>query len=157
MHYYYHTLITVSCMGYQFKRINILQKKTIRIITLGKYNSHTAPLFKKLKRLTTKDMLALQELKLTYNELPDYFQNWQIVTHSELYFMYNTRGQYDIHIMAFRNTFAKPCIRINLTRTLNTTPQSVKGKRFTHFCGFINYAKFNFLQTYQHDCTLANC
>ena len=49
--------------GYQCKRINILQKRAIRLITLSKYNCHTAPLFKKLKLLTIKDMLALQELK----------------------------------------------------------------------------------------------
>ena len=72
--------------GYQCKRIDILQKRAIRLITLSKYNSHTAPLFKKLKLLTIKDMLALQELKfyykLTHNELPDYFQNWQLVRNS---------------------------------------------------------------------------
>ena len=49
--------------GYQCKRINILQKRAIRLITLSTYNCHTAPLFKKLKLLTIKDMLALQELK----------------------------------------------------------------------------------------------
>ena len=63
--------------GYQCKRINILQKRAIRLITLSRYNGHTAPLFKKLKLLTIKDMLALQELKfyykLTHNELPAYF------------------------------------------------------------------------------------
>ena len=40
--------------GYQCKRINILQKRAIRIITLSTYNCHTAPLFKKLKLLTIK-------------------------------------------------------------------------------------------------------
>ena len=65
---------------------------TVRQITLSTYNCHTAPLFKKLKLLTIKDMLALQELKfyykLTHNELPAYFQNWQIVTNSEIHRQY---------------------------------------------------------------------
>ena len=147
--------------GYQCKRINILQKRAVRLITLSKYNSHTAPLFKKLKLLTIKDTLALQELKfyykLTHNELPDYFQNWQIVTHSELH-QHNTRRKHDIHIVGFIHTFAKRCIRINLPRTLNATSQSVKDKLFTHSVrGFVNYAKFNFLQSYKNDCTVANC
>ena len=148
--------------GYQCKRINILQKRAVRLITLSKYNSHTAPLFKKLKLLTITDTLALQELfkfyyKLTHNELPDYFQNWQIVTNSELHH-HNTRRKHDIHIVGFRHTFAKRCIRINLPRTLNATSQSVKDKLFTHSVrGFINYAKFNFLQSYKIDCTVANC
>ena len=136
--------------GYQCKRINILQKRAVRLITLSKYNSHTAPLFKKLKLLTIKDTLAVHELKfyykLTHNELPDYFQNWQIVTNSELH-QHNTRRKHDIHIVGFRHTFAKRCIRINLPRTLNATSQSVKDKLFTHSVrGFVNYAKFNFLQ-----------
>ena len=131
-------------MGYHCKWINILQKRAIRLITLSKYNNHTAPLFKKLKLLKIKDMLSLQELnfyyKLTRNELPTYFLNWQIVTNSELY-RHNTRGKHNVHIVGFRHTFAKRCIRINLPRTLNATPQSVKAKLFTHsFRGFINYA-----------------
>ena len=33
-----------------------------------------------------------------------------------------------------------------------------KDKLFTHsFCGFVNYAKFNLLQHYKTDCTIANC
>ena len=92
--------------GNQCKRINILQKRAIRLITLSKYNSHTAPLFKKLKLLTITDMLALQELKFyykfTHNELPAYFQNWQIVTNSELR-RHNTRRKHDIHIVGFRH------------------------------------------------------
>ena len=147
--------------GYQCKRINILQKRAIRLITLSRYNSHTAPLFKKLKLLTIKDMLALQELKfyykLTHNELPAYFQNWQIVTNSELH-RHNTRRKHDIHIVGFRHAFAKRCIRINLPRTLNATPQPVKDKLFTHsFRGFVNYAKLIFIQKYTIECTITNC
>ena len=135
--------------------------RPLQLTNLSKYNSHTAPLFKKLKLLIVKDMLALQELKfyykLTHNELPDYFQNWQIVRNSELH-SHNTRRKHDIHIVGFRHTFAKRCIRINLPQTLNATPQSVKDKLFTHsFRGFVNYAKSNFLHNYQHDCTMANC
>ena len=121
-------------------------EKSCTINHFSKYNSHTAPLFKKLKLLTIKVTLAMQELKfyykLTHNELPDYFQNWQIVTNSELH-KHNTRRTHDIHIVGFRHTFAKRCIRINLPRTLNATSQSVKDKLFTHyFRGFVNYAKF---------------
>ena len=106
--------------GYQCQRINILQKRAIRFITLSKYNSHTAPLFFKLKLLTVKDILALQELtfyyKFTHNELPVYFQNWQIVRNSEIH-THNTRRQHDIHIVGIKHTFAKRCITINLPRT----------------------------------------
>ena len=106
-------------------------------------------------------MLALQELKfyykLTHNELPAYFQNWQIVTHSELH-RHDTRRKHDIHIVGFIHTFAKRCIRINLPQTVNNTPESVKDKLFTHsFRGFVNFAKLTFLQNYKNECTMANC
>ena len=60
--------------GFQHQRIDKLMKKGIRIITLSKYNSHTAPLFKMCNILKVKDILALKELKLYYqflhNKLP---------------------------------------------------------------------------------------
>ena len=87
--------------GYQCQRINILQKTATRFVTLCKYNSHTAPLLKQLlKLLTVRDILALQELKFyykfTHNELPVYFQNWQIVRNSEIH-THNTRYPYCGH------------------------------------------------------------
>ena len=111
--------------------------------------------------ITIKDMLALQELKLyyklTHNELPAYFQNWQIVTNSEIH-RHNTRRKHDIHIVGFRHTFAKRCIRINMPQTVNNTTESVKDKLFTHsFRGFVNFAKLTFLQNYKNECTVVNC
>ena len=50
--------------GFSCNRIITLQKKTIIIVCLTKYNSHTEPLFKKLKILNVADMLKLHELKL---------------------------------------------------------------------------------------------
>ena len=55
----------------------------MQIITLNAYNSHTEPLFKKLKLLKIEDMLKLQELKFYFKyihkQLPSYLQNWQII------------------------------------------------------------------------------
>ena len=69
-----------------------------------------------------------------------------------------TRRKHDIHIVGFRHTFAKRCIRINLPQTVNNTPESVKDKLFTHsFRGFVNFAKLTFLQNYKNECTMANC
>ena len=77
-----HINYCLTTWGYQCNRLQKRQKRAIRIITLSKYNDHTAPLFKKLNLLTIKDILALQELKLYYkfihNNLPPYIQQWQI-------------------------------------------------------------------------------
>ena len=45
--------------GYQCHRINILQKREIRFITLSRYNSHTAPLFKKIEAINRKRYTSL--------------------------------------------------------------------------------------------------
>ena len=61
-----HINYCLTTWGYHCHRLQKLQKTAIRIITLSKYNEHTAPLFKKLNLLIIKDILALQELKLYY-------------------------------------------------------------------------------------------
>ena len=52
-----HINYCLTTWGYQCHRLQKLQKRAIRIITLSKYNDHTAPLFKKLNLLTIKDIL----------------------------------------------------------------------------------------------------
>ena len=73
-----HINYCLTTWGYQCHRLQKLQKRAIPIITLSKYNDHTAPLFKKLNFLTIKDILALQELKLYYKfihtNVPPYIQ-----------------------------------------------------------------------------------
>ena len=60
-------------------KIEILQKKCIRIMTFSDFNSHTTPLFIDLKLLKIRDIIKLQQLKLVYefckDVLPDDLQN----------------------------------------------------------------------------------
>ncbi len=51
---------------YHCERVSKLQKKSIRILSLSKYNAYTKPIFKQLKLLKVKDILWLQELKFYY-------------------------------------------------------------------------------------------
>ena len=66
----YYTLILphvnygVTARGYKCDRIQKLQKKLVRIISVSKYNAHPEPLFKSLKLLKIEHKLKLQELKL---------------------------------------------------------------------------------------------
>ena len=61
------------------QRIFILQIKAVRVITLSKYNAHTAPIYKELHLLKVSDIYKLQELKfyhkLINKQLPEYFYN----------------------------------------------------------------------------------
>ena len=49
------------------KKIEILQKKCVRIMTFSDFNSHTNPLFIELKLLKVRDIINSQQLLLVYN------------------------------------------------------------------------------------------
>ena len=156
-----HINYCLTTWGYQCHRLQKLQKRVIRIITLSKYNDHTAPLFKKLNLLIIKDILALQELTLYYkfihNNVPPYIQQWQIKQNTNIHSHY-TRNQNEFYVVGTKHAFAKQCLKHNLPNTLNATPQIVKDKLFTNsFYGFNNYVKNNFIQNYQITCTVMNC
>ena len=94
-------------------KLNVIQKKAIRIVSKAKYNEHTLPLFKELKLLKIQDLHKLLLGKFMYkaihNQLPPplipYFpQNTEI--HS-----YSTRQASNSHIQ-YRRT-AKAAIQIN--------------------------------------------
>jgi len=108
--------------------------------------------------LTVKDIQALQELKFYY-KLPAYLQHWQLITNINIY-NHNTRRQQEIHIVGIKHSFAKQSLKHNLPTTLNDTPQIVKDKDklYTHSLrGFVNYAKYNFINKYKNSCAIVNC
>lgn len=52
-------------------KIEVLQKKCVRIITFAPFNSHTNHLFTNLKLLKVNDIIKFYQLKLVY----DFFEN----------------------------------------------------------------------------------
>ena len=55
--------LNYGIMTWEYKscdRINKLQKKAIRIVSLSKYNAHTEPIFKTLHILKVADILKIQ-------------------------------------------------------------------------------------------------
>ena len=51
------------------KKIEILQRKCLRIITFSDFRSHANPLFRDLKVLKVRDIIKLQQLQLLYDFL----------------------------------------------------------------------------------------
>ena len=96
-------------------RLNKIQKKAIRIITLNRYNSHTEPLFKQLNMLKIEDLLKLQQLtfyfKFNEGSLPVYLQNWDITPNSHVH-NYNTRELGCIHTFKVKHEFAQKMAEI---------------------------------------------
>ena len=56
----------VTAWGYKYDRIQKLQKKLVRIISVRKYNAHTEPVFISLKLLKIEHIVKLHEQKLYY-------------------------------------------------------------------------------------------
>ena len=85
--------------GKQSHKVEILQKKAIRLITGSNYIAHTNPLFGQLKLLKIRDMFKLRLLKLYYklchNLLPSYFNRYQEII--ELQFVLYDSTLYTLH------------------------------------------------------------
>ena len=71
-------------------------EKAVRIITLSKYNAHTAPIYTELKLLKVSDIYKLQVLKfyhqLINKQLPEYFYNIPYINTCEIH-QYDTRDK----------------------------------------------------------------
>ena len=73
----------------EMKRITILQKKAIRLITNSSYNSHTKPLFEKLKILPFDDILHEQKMIFMHSV----YNNYAPVSFSNIWTKNNDREQ----------------------------------------------------------------
>ncbi len=147
--------------GYSCKRIELLQKKAVRTISLSKYNSHTEPILKHLKLLKIEDILKLQTLKLYYkyrnDQLPIYLLNLPFQYNSETH-GYNTRRRNDIHRGTPLHAFAVKSLRHNLPLVVNATTPQILDKINTHSLhGFAGYIKCQYLETYNQECNILNC
>ena len=122
----------ITNWGYKCDRINKLQKKAMRIVSLSKYNAHTDPIFKRLHLLKVADILKIQELKFHYrfmhNTLHRYLQ--RIAFHQNPIIHpahdYNTRRQNELHITRTYHEYAQRCIRHNIPRTIDNTTALIK-------------------------------
>ena len=156
-HLYYGNL----AWGTNTQRLSKLQKKAIRIISCGKYNAHTEPLFKKHHILKIDDIYRLNCLKFyfkyVHKKLPLYFQSLNLKKVSEIH-SYNTRRPNQLIINKTKHKFADKCIRVQLPIIINSTTSNVTNKIMTHsFKGYVTYITNDMLDKYQTLCRIANC
>jgi hypothetical protein len=156
-----HLHFGILLWGFKCEKVFKLQKKIIRILSLSKYNAHTEPLFKKLKLLKVNDILKLQELKFYYkyknNKLPHYLQSLPFHPNTEIH-NHETRTKHNLHQPISKHSFAKNCVRFDIPKIVNKTPNCILAKIDTHSLqGFSGYIKTHFLQSYQENCTILNC
>merc|ERR1712035_138587 len=81
-HFLYCIHVYSSALQNTMKRLIILQKKAIRIVTNSRYNSHTIPLFKKNEILPLQEQSKYSKIIFMYdyinNKLPKSFdETWK--------------------------------------------------------------------------------
>ena len=134
------------------KPIEILQKRTIRIITYAKFDAHTTPLFAKLKLLKFQDIITLYIACFMYNysnsNIPNAFDSFFTAVNKS--HTHNTR-------LASKSFFVFPKVRTNYgkfnirflgPKIWNEIEESLKT---LSFCSFKRELKAHFLTLYNSD------
>ena len=120
-----HLLYGILVWEHECHRLEKIQKRIIRIITVNKYNAHAKPLFKALDFFKLKDMLNLGALKFLYRYLhdykPAYFYTFQITTQGS-HQRYITHHSDQIHVDRTRTLYADKRIWIYLPKIVNLIP-----------------------------------
>ena len=132
---YYGNVVWGSTYKTRLKRLLILQKRIIRIITNSPFDAHTSPLFKKLSLLKIDDIHSLQVAlfmhSVHFNSIPNTFQNL-FKKNSEVY-NYATRHANDYTINFSRTNIHKSFIVSSGPRLWNSLPFELKSKK-SIFC-----------------------
>ena len=155
-----HLNFGILLWGHNVKRIYKLQKWAVRAITSSKYNSHTEPLFIKLKLLKVQAIYKLNILKFYYEYekslLPNYFNGM----FDDIYSTHDhdTR-QKDKPIPAmWKSLAAKHSIRYSLPLAIIYVPDNIVNKISTlSLASFSKNAKSIFINLYNPVCDIPNC
>ena len=104
------------------------KKKTIRLITGNKWNSHTDNLFKNFNILKLGNINSLQVGCFVYQvingNMPVSFTNYFIMNHD--IHTHFTRGIHDIHQLTHRTNVRASCIKIFCMKVLNKIPAALR-------------------------------
>ena len=143
----------------EIKRLNILQKKAVRHITNSKYNSHTSPLFKKLKLLTLTDIFNNSccqcYFKLQKDTSHPYFHE-QLLTNNTIH-NYFTRHSNDIHRNNITSALEKQSLNFKISKIWNNLPSTLRQNITASQHIFNKRLKQHFISQYQEICTIPNC
>ena len=147
--------------GFQCNRIVKLQKRARRTITRSKYNAHTSPWSKHMEILSVNYMLHQKALTFHYKyvnkNLPYYFDSFNITTQGSLH-NYNTRQRDNVRLNRTRIKLTDKCLRNYLPEKLNSVPNIVSSKIYTHgLHGFSSAVQRFILANYSTECTIENC
>ena len=149
-----------SYKSFNIKRLSILQKKEIRIITCSKYNSHTEPILKSLNILRIYDIFTRQCLTFYHNVINNSVPMFCKILFSQhsIHHGYNIRPNNLVAVPFSRTSRLRKNIRYHIPTLLNSFPHGITDKLNTHnLHGFCSYLTKYLLGRYQDtSCTVPN-
>ena len=151
--------------GIKADRLEILQKKAVRIVTKSNFVAHTDPLFRQLNVLKIKDMFKVKSLKfyykLSYGLLPKYFNSYIHKLEEE---PVRVLRRNIIHPPLIKRVYAECNLLFQLIKLINIlkvdpNDQIIKKVKLkTHsYIGFGFNVTQIFLSQYNLTCTLRYC
>ena len=157
-----HLNLGVLLWGINIGRIYKLQKWAVRAITSSKYNSHTSPLFKKLKLLRIHELYKLNMIKFFFKYkkglLPAYFNG--MFEESFLSHDHDTRYKNEPVPGTWKSIAAKNSIRIALPAAITIFPQSILDKiemEDYKLDTFSKTVKIHLIDEYETECFIHDC
>ena len=132
-----------------FSRLIVLQKKSLRIISNSKYNSHTNPLFQKYNLVKVHDLYSINCTKIYYlkkiSDMPEYHSN-QLPSVSIIN-PYLSRHSNNIYISIIMKNIEKGSINYKVGKEWNKLPNYLKDSTFINCKTFIKSMKKYFVNT----------
>src|SRR5579872_3936770 len=111
-------------------RLEIIQKRALRIIDNSHYRSHTEPLFNKYNFLKLDDMYLFYTCmfmyKFKYKKLPDVCQSLLMLNIDYSSNTYRLRYASDFAIPLHRTTIREKCIKVCGPRYWDSVPDDIK-------------------------------
>ena len=139
-------IMTWGCaLKSHMKRLNILQKRSARLIDNSKYNSHTDPIFKTKNILKLEDLFKLNCCKFYYKKLkgslPSYHTE-QLYTLAETNIVLQiTRQQNNVYIHPVKSQLDKQTINYIVGNIWNSLPKNIREKSVHGFATFSSAIK----------------
>lgn len=156
-----HLTYGILLWGRNCSQVEKMQKRSVRLITNSKYNSHTEPLFKELRLLKVVDINRLQELlfyrKYRISTLPAYFLTNYITPCGELH-SYNTRNNSRVIIPRFRHEFFRNNFKYRVSVAINAASEmDIQKLLMNSQYSFKIYFKNKIFSEYSSTCNIHNC
>ena len=141
------------------KRMHLLQKRAVRIISKSKFNAHTGPIFKSLKILTIHDIYRLNCCKLfwkkIHKKLPQLFL--ELIPLNNETHSYETRQQNNVRPASSKTRLSDQQLSIKIATAFNNLSNSLKDSINMSIVSFSKNIKAHFLLKYPNTCPKPDC